>query len=71
MNPAKAGADHKGLVAFVHIPKTAGTTLNSILAREYSPDETYEVMMRGMSLSVPKPLIMPKPVISFTSPTLP
>ena len=66
MNPANAGADHNALVAFVHIPKTAGTTLNSILAREYARDETYEVMMRGMSLSVPKPTIMPKPVISFS-----
>ena len=66
MNPANAGPDHNGLVAFVHIPKTAGTTLNSILAHEYSPDETYEIMMRGMSLSVPKPMIMPRPVISFS-----
>lgn len=66
MNPANAGLDHNGLVAFVHIPKTAGTTLNSILAHEYSPDETYEIMMRGMSLSVPKPMIMPRPVISFS-----
>ena len=66
MNPANAGGDHNALVAFVHIPKTAGTTLNSILAREYSPDETYEVMMRGMSLSVPKPVMLPRPVISFS-----
>ena len=66
MNPANAGADHNALVAFVHIPKTAGTTLNSILAREYSPDETYEVMMRGMSLSVPKPVMLRRPVISFS-----
>ncbi len=66
MNPANAGPDHNRLVAFVHIPKTAGTTLNSILAHEYSPDETYEIMMRGMSLSVPKPMIMPRPVISFS-----
>ena len=66
MNPANAGPDHNGLIAFVHIPKTAGTTLNSILAHEYSPDETYEIMMRGMSLSVPKPMIMPRPVISFS-----
>ena len=66
MNPAKAGADHKGLVAFVHIPKTAGTTLNSILAHEYSPDETYEIMMRGMSLRVPKTIMLPRPVISFS-----
>ena len=66
MQCQSAEADHKGLVAFVHIPKTAGTTLNSILAREYSPDETYEIMMRGMSLSVPKPMILPRPVISFS-----
>lgn len=66
MNPAHAGIESKGLVAFVHIPKTAGTTLNSILAQEYSPEETYEVMMRGMSLSLSKAMIMPKPVISYS-----
>ena len=66
MNPEHSGPAHNGLAAFVHIPKTAGTTLTSILAREYSPDETYEIMMRGMSLSMPKPMIMPRPTISFS-----
>ncbi len=60
------GANYNGLVAFVHIPKTAGTTLNSILAREYSPEETYEIMMRGMSLRVQKPTIIPRPLISYS-----
>ena len=27
-----------GLIAFLHIPKTAGTTLNSVLSREFTPD---------------------------------
>lgn len=54
------------LVAFVHIPKTAGTTLNAILAHQYSADETYEVMMRGMNWIVPRPAIFPRPLISFS-----
>ena len=66
MNPETSGPDNKGLVAFVHIPKTAGTTLNSILAHEYSPEETYEIMMRGMSLRRAKPTIIPRPVVSFS-----
>jgi len=59
-------SDRDSLVAFVHIPKTAGTTLNSILARQYSADETYEVMMRGMNWIVPRPVIIPRPLISFS-----
>ncbi len=66
MNPANLGPDRNGLIAFVHIPKTAGTTLYSILARAYSPDEAYEVMMRGMSLILPKPMVIPRPTISFS-----
>jgi hypothetical protein len=66
MNPASSGLDRSRLVAFVHIPKTAGTTLNSILAREYFPDETYEVMMRGMSLAIPDSTILSRPTISFS-----
>jgi hypothetical protein len=54
------------VVAFLHIPKTAGTTLNAILARQYSPDETREIMMRGMSWLVPRPTLVPKPLISFS-----
>ena len=57
---------HNDLVAFVHIPKTAGTTLNSILNHQYSPAETHEIMMRGMSLILPRPRIIPKPLISFS-----
>jgi hypothetical protein len=55
-----------GLIAFVHIPKTAGTALNSMLARQYSPDEVHEVMMRGMSWVVPRPVLVPRPLISFS-----
>lgn len=66
MYPAETGTDHNDLLAFVHIPKTAGTALNAILDREYFPDETYEVMMRGMSLARPKPTILPSPAISFS-----
>jgi hypothetical protein len=55
-----------GLIAFVHIPKTAGTTLNSILAHQYSPEETYEIMMRGMNWIVPRPTILSRPLISFS-----
>ena len=55
-----------GVVAFLHIPKTAGTTLNAILASQYSPDQTREIMMRGMSWLVPRPTLVPKPLISFS-----
>jgi len=55
-----------GVVAFLHIPKTAGTTLNAILARQYAPDETHEIMMRGMSWLRPRPTLVPKPLISFS-----
>ena len=58
--------DRTGLIAFVHIPKAAGTTLNSILARQYSPDELHEVMMRGMSWIAPRERLLPRPLISFS-----
>jgi hypothetical protein len=47
MNIEGSRPDRDGLIAFVHIPETGGTTLNSIIARQYRPEETYEVMMRG------------------------
>jgi hypothetical protein len=59
-------ADQNGVIAFVHIPKTAGTTLTSILARQYTADELHEVMMRGMSWIAPQPTIVPRPLISFS-----
>lgn len=52
------------LIVFVHIPKTAGTTLNSILAHRYAPGEIYKIMMRGMSWIAPRQTILPKPLIS-------
>lgn len=54
------------LIAFLHIPKTAGTTLNSMLSREYAPDECYEIMMRGMAWILPKRSIIRRPLISFS-----
>ncbi|MDD5250639.1 MAG: sulfotransferase family 2 domain-containing protein [Rhodocyclaceae bacterium] len=58
--------DQRDLVAFVHIPKTAGTTLNAILAHQYAADETHEVMMRGMSWIMPGPRLLPRPLVSFS-----
>lgn len=66
MKTASARPERAGLVAFLHIPKTAGTTLNAILARQYSPDETHEIMMRGMSWLVPRPTLVPRPLISLS-----
>lgn len=54
------------LIAFVHIPKTAGTTLNSVLAAEFSADDRCEIMMRGMSWILPRPEIIRRPLISFS-----
>jgi hypothetical protein len=61
-----AQADRTRLIAFVHIPKTAGTTLQSMLARQYSSEELHEVMMRGMSWIAPRRRLMPRPLISFS-----
>lgn len=54
------------LIAFVHVPKTAGTTLNSILSHQYSGAQTFEVMMRGMSWIKPRSTLIPKPLIQFS-----
>lgn len=59
-------SEHDLLIAFVHIPKTAGQTLNLILSQKYSRDEIHKVMMRGMSLRMPRPMIIPKPLLSFS-----
>jgi hypothetical protein len=66
MKSADTGSDHDSVIAFVHIPKTAGTTLNAILARAYSPDQTCEIMMRGMSLRVPSAMMLRKRTVSFS-----
>jgi hypothetical protein len=58
--------DQNPLIAFVHIPKTAGSTLNSILSREYAPEELHEIMMRGMSWIAMQPRLVPKPLLSFS-----
>ena len=67
-DPQLADSQHDPscLIAFLHIPKTAGTTLNSILSREYAPDESYEIMMRGMAWILPRPTIIPRPLISLS-----
>jgi len=54
------------LLVFVHIPKTAGTTLNSMLSQHCSQDQIYEIMMRGMSLRLPRHNFIPKFLISFS-----
>lgn len=61
---AARNSEAYSLLVFVHIPKTAGTTLNSILAHQYSRDDIYEIMMRGMSLILPRHRILPMPLIS-------
>jgi hypothetical protein len=52
------------LLVFVHIPKTAGTTLKSILAHHYSAGEICKIMMRGMSWVAPSRTLWPRPLIS-------
>lgn len=63
-----SGRDEAGgrLLVFVHIPKTAGTTLNSLLANQFSPNELYEIMMRGMSWIDPRRRVLTKPLISWS-----
>jgi hypothetical protein len=66
MQTAQAQRGPNGLIAFLHIPKTAGTTLNSILSGEYAPHEYHEIMMRGMNWILPRPAIIRRPLISFS-----
>jgi hypothetical protein len=56
--------EDRRLIAFLHIPKTAGTTLDSILAHRYSPNERYKIAMRGITLMVPRFQLLPKRLIS-------
>src|SRR6185369_8483723 len=55
---------NESLICFLHIPKTAGTTLNSILNHQYPPSGILKVMMRGMSLVEPRLRLIAKPLIS-------
>ena len=55
-----------GPIAFVHIPKTGGTTLNSLLAHQCRTGQFHEIMMRGMSLVYPKPTFLPRSLISHS-----
>lgn len=41
MNVLQQGADQPGTIIFLHIPKTAGLTMVSILEREYPPDQIF------------------------------
>lgn len=52
------------LIAFVHVPKTAGTTLNTIFRDVYGTAATCKVMMRGMSWAVPRWPWWPQQLIS-------
>ncbi|HXZ92805.1 MAG TPA: sulfotransferase family 2 domain-containing protein [Burkholderiales bacterium] len=50
---AGARGDSDPLLVFLHIPKTGGTTLVTMLAQRYAPETIRKIMMRGMSLIVP------------------
>lgn len=56
--------DHDRLIAFLHIPKTAGTTLNAILAHRFAPQQRYKIAMRGISLTAPRFRLLPRRLIS-------
>lgn len=60
------GADGaaRSLLVFVHVPKTAGTTFNAILADRFRAERIHEVMMRGMSLRLPQRRLLPPPLLS-------
>ena len=59
-------AAHK-LIVFLHVPKTAGTTLNTIFRDIYGTPATCKVMMRGMSLVAPRWPWLPQQLISAGS----
>jgi len=63
---AARSADGTPLLVFVHIPKTAGTTLNAMLSQHCSRDQIFEIMMRGMSLRLPRRIFIPKFLVSFS-----
>ena len=70
MGPTPATAqdpDDGRLLVFVHIPKTAGTTLKALLAHRFPAGATHEIMMRGMSLIAPRHVIDRRPLISFST----
>jgi hypothetical protein len=54
------------MIAFVHIPKTGGTTLSAMLERQYAHDELHEIMMRGMSWIAAEPALVPKRLITLS-----
>jgi len=63
---ASPRGERERLIGFMHIPKTAGTTLNAMLAEQFLPEQRYEVMMRGMNWRVPGRRLLARPLISFS-----
>ena len=61
---AHAQSEAGAPLVFVHIPKTAGTTLNAIIAHRYASGEIHEIMMRGMSLIVSGEMTRARPLVS-------
>ena len=47
------GTEDKVLL-FLHIPKTAGTTLNSIIHKQYAPEVIYNVAGPDLAKSIEK-----------------
>ena len=45
--PVNAGSADSSLIAFVHIPKTAGSTLTTMMEVQYSPAQTYKIHYDG------------------------
>lgn len=52
---------------FLHVPKTAGTTLNSIFANHLEDGQRYKLMMRGMSYVRPRFSLFGPRLISRTN----
>lgn len=64
LSPDEVNNDPGGLLVFVHIPKTAGTTLLSVLAHHHRHETVRKVMMRGMSWVALRHRLVPARLIS-------
>lgn len=62
--PRAGNCQQDRLLVFVHIPKTGGTTVVSVLAHQYPAEATHTIMMRGMSWTGPKHALWPNFLIS-------